>query len=296
VSGPLVECVSLGELAVEPGDGLSRAIRAASMRTLRMKKQSRALESGLEMPKIKILGNVLPKASQLTLGTVIRLDGSLAEAVSCVLLLSITKSEISIDCDVSRLDEGDFAPICKVAYQLCRLTTDVMGFAKGVALSVDLHSIIWTDGRTQPIWFYDAKLSSVVTALTAEKPEEVIQLLAREPHLMIVLSDLIDGLRGPNHAPTNCARVIDGIRYAIAGDKIERDKQWAKMRDALNVSAQYMRYISDSSKHSRHNAPVSVAQADASEVGLRTWTIMNRFLEYRKRGNISLPLAEFPLL
>jgi hypothetical protein len=68
------------------------------------------------------------------------------------------------------------------------------------------------------------------------------------------------------------------------------------MRDVLNLDLDYLKLISDASTNPRHGVPERAGGLLCSEVVLRTWNVMNRFFEYRKRGNVPLPLAEFPLL
>jgi hypothetical protein len=172
-----------------------------------------------------------------------------------------------------------------------------MSFATGRGFLVDLHSVVGADGKTRTIHHYDQRLSSRVTAFSLEAEfNEIKDLVFKNVHLMIILNDLTDALRSPNHATTCCARVVDGIRYAIAANEASRSKQWNQMQEALRVSEEYVRYVTDRAKQSRHNAPWSIDDAEAGEAVLRTWTITNRLLEYKKRGDLPLPLTEFPLL
>jgi hypothetical protein len=68
------------------------------------------------------------------------------------------------------------------------------------------------------------------------------------------------------------------------------------MHKALNITRDYQQYITDQSKGPRHGDPQFVEGTITREVSMRTWSIMNRFLEYRKRGNQPLMGPDFPLL
>jgi hypothetical protein len=46
----------------------------------------------------------------------------------------------------------------------------------------------------------------------------------------------------------------------------------------------------------RHGDPAHIPAITTTEITRRSWKIMNRFFEYKKRDNGPLPLAEFPLL
>jgi hypothetical protein len=41
---------------------------------------------------------------------------------------------------------------------------------------------------------------------------------------------------------------------------------------------------------------VPLPLAEENEMIIKAWTIMNRFLEYKKRGDRPLPISDFPLL
>jgi len=73
-------------------------------------------------------------------------------------------------------------------------------------------------------------------------------------------------------------------------------EQWAKMRSALNLTEEYLKYITDLSKGPRHGERTRIEGESTTEITRRSWIIMNRFIEYRKRGNQDLPTSDFPLL
>jgi len=69
------------------------------------------------------------------------------------------------------------------------------------------------------------------------------------------------------------------------------------MRQYLNIDHAYLKFITDVSTAPRHGKRVgATSQKDFDETITRSWVVMNRFLEYKKRGDKQLPLAAFPLL
>ena len=62
------------------------------------------------------------------------------------------------------------------------------------------------------------------------------------------------------------------------------------------LSEQYLRSITDYGIAPRHGDHQFVATDQVRVIACRSWIVMNRFLEYKKRGSQPLPLAEFPLL
>jgi hypothetical protein len=68
------------------------------------------------------------------------------------------------------------------------------------------------------------------------------------------------------------------------------------MHKALNISRGYQEWVSKQSTGTRHGDNAFVPGAVSSEAMLRTWAILNRFLEYRKRGSQPLTVPDFPEL
>ena len=56
-----------------------------------------------------------------------------------------------------------------------------------------------------------------------------------EPAMMGALRDLDEVLLKFNTGPTNCARVLDAIRKAIAPGEKDKKKAWRLLQEALNV-------------------------------------------------------------
>jgi hypothetical protein len=91
-------------------------------------------------------------------------------------------------------------------------------------------------------------------------------------------------------------RAIEALAQIISPGERNDNKRWIKLRDALNLSKPYLMVITEHSKGPRHGNYFEPRTVPDEDIRMRAWTIMNRFLEYRKRGAIGLPLSEFPLL
>jgi hypothetical protein len=76
----------------------------------------------------------------------------------------------------------------------------------------------------------------------------------------------------------------------------DQPRAWAAMQAALNISQPYQKRISALSTSPRHADRSFINGADVTEALKRTWTVMNRFFEYRKRGKKPLVPPDFPLL
>jgi hypothetical protein len=209
---------------------------------------------------------------------------------------SFAKNEVEAVCRVDNLDAGEFSVILQRITTLCRTTTDIVSFAQGRAVQLVLHTVVWTDGRVWPIEKFDPNMAKAVTVIEpGGSLASVKAILASEPKLMIALNDLIDGFNGQSHGPTHCARSVEGIRNLIAGSGAPSAK-WKVMRERLRLTEEYVSFVTDLSVAPRHGDHQFIDAARVREAGIRAWVVMNRYLEYRKRGSQLLPLDLFPVL
>src|SRR5262249_26539082 len=119
---------------------------------------------------------------------------------------------------------------------------------------------------------------------------------AGRDNFQLVLNDLINAIRIPHITATNCSRVVEGIRHLIAPNQTEK-AGWAVMRAALNVDEAYLKFLSQQSYQPRHGNHQFVTRETNGEILRRAWTVMDRYIHYRKRADgKSLPESEFPLL
>jgi hypothetical protein len=123
-----------------------------------------------------------------------------------------------------------------------------------------------------------------------------MKLVFDDRNLALALRDLTEELRQAYSGPISCARAIETIRnyFIPAGGK--RGDGWAPMRTALNASLNYVQSITNISRDPRHGNRSKDQGDEGRKTAERAWTLMNRFIEYRKRGDQQLPLSEFPLL
>jgi hypothetical protein len=112
----------------------------------------------------------------------------------------------------------------------------------------------------------------------------------------MALRDLIDANTLPHIGITNCGRVLDGIRRMISPGENDRARGWAAMQSALNISRSYQEWVTALAANPRHGDRSYISGADTTEVVRRTWSVMNRLLEYRRHGNKPLTAPDFPLL
>src|SRR5215213_2309092 len=119
-------------------------------------------------------------------------------------------------------------------------------------------------------------------------------LLAQQPHLFLLLNDLVSAITTPHISPISCGRVIDGVRKALTPNSATALTGWSEMHRLLNIDKDYQKFISDHSKDPRHGGYDRMSGTLTDEIVERTWKIMDRFLAFKKGGDQALAAPEFP--
>jgi hypothetical protein len=213
---------------------------------------------------------------------------------------TIQNSAIRIDCALNQYSDSYIDSLHMRALDIARAVVDLACFSTGYGATVILENMIKPDGTESRLFFHDPRLAALSTAFRlgpAPNPdwEKVLHIVLTDPALFMAMNDLIVGITLPHDASVNCARALDGIRNMIAPGLPTR-QSWEVLRNALNLSRDYLNLITDTSIAPRHGDRAHIPGTVVMEISRRSWIIMDRFLEYRKRGNQPLPLGEFPEL
>lgn len=216
----------------------------------------------------------------------------------------VNQSFVNIECHFDQYRDEYFVEMYRRAVDLARTATNLVAFTTGYGLSVTLETLILPDGSTSTIAPHDPAVSPLCTAYTTEPHRQrdfdaIARLVIVEPALFHALNDLIEIIKTPHTVLVNCGRVLDSICRMTGPStkgKGPNAQAWRDMQRALNISETYQKWISEQAVGPRHADPAHVRGAVTNEVGRRTWIIMNRFLEYRKRGNQPLVAPDFPHL
>ena len=218
--------------------------------------------------------------------------------------IAIQNNTITVDCDVPRFDPSLVTPLFMRAFDLARATVDLTAFSSGLGFVVIFETITDPNGTVTTVAAHNPNLAALCTAFqmglrpaTAEENDfhKVLIIVSTDWRIFRALRHLIEGITLPHKSATNCARAIEALRHIIAPNQ-PRGQAWRNFRSALNVSEDYLKMITDVSTGPRHGDPTHIPGAITVEITRRSWIIMNRFFEYKKRNVGDLPLADFPLL
>jgi hypothetical protein len=178
-----------------------------------------------------------------------------------------------------------------------------MAFSIGNGLTLILEKAHYPDGTVADIYHLDPTLPPLCTSYRTNQSQPdgsldtALVTALGERSIMMALHDLTETMEAPSRIRTNCFRAVEAITQSISRAG-KPPKVYGVLRDALNISDGYVDPIMEESKGPRHGdyfRPSAIPIAEP-EIRQRAWRIMNRFLEFRKGGNVPLTSPEFSLL
>jgi hypothetical protein len=172
-----------------------------------------------------------------------------------------------------------------------------MCFATGNGLIFLLETWTIPDGFARPLAPQQPELAALSTAVSDPSDfDSVLRIVLTDPPLFMALRDLIEAITQWHKAPTSAGRAVEAMRHSMTPNE-ERRQQWEKLCTNLQIERSYIDPITNTSTGPRHGDPEHIPGTITSDVARRAWVIMNRFLEFKKRGGSQpLPVEEFPIL
>ena len=258
------------------------------------------------MPSVRFVGSVFPKGVHLSVQRRTSATTSRAGRPPARLFLTIRECQIDVGCGLVDYynHDTDFEWLAAAATQLTRSALACISFGTGMGLNFVLDEFITPEGLSRAVLLSHGDLSLHVTAFDANDVSlgknsyaAMMSLVTRDPSLARAMDDLAAAISVHGLIQINSARAIESLRHSVLPNDLSRTAGWTKLREVLNLERSYIEFITANSTGSRHGAdrlPHGYqVQAETLE---HAWIIMNRFLEYRKRGSKPLPLSEFPVL
>lgn len=253
------------------------------------------------MPLLHFVGKVLPNGLGVAIPPHEVSFASPENSLTATFRIRIAASLINVECEASRFDPALYSLLYSRALDFVRVSVDLVAFATGNGLSVLLETVFMPDGTPMPIVPQDHHFAALCTAYKVNEPNsnfiQVHSLVATEPPLFMALNDLISAIILPHYGPVVAARAVETIRVLLAPAGTDAKKSWPYVHEKLRLTKNYLDIITHQSKGPRHGDRTFIPPNIVRDVVDRAWVVVNRYLEFRKRGGINpLPAAEFPLL
>lgn len=244
-----------------------------------------------------IESRVLPERRLVTIADLGTISLSDPRGFEAIFEVRIRNSKIQIKCAVAQLSDWHIKMSLVRAYEIATAAVDLYAFSKGWALTVLLDDFI-IEGRKQGIAFSETSAASFCSVISNDEDFlKAWEHVSKNFNLKFALHDLISSLSTLNYSSVAACRALEAIRNSIAPEGSSDKDGWEILRKKLRLERDYIQFITDSSQEPRHGNRGAAFGDDQLEVTHRAWKIMDRYLEYLKRGGGEvLPEDEFPIL
>jgi hypothetical protein len=250
---------------------------------------------------MRFTGRVLPPATLVNFPTH-KLMWDLSEykiPVTITFKVSISLSVIDVECLNPTTATYGVDIYFARAMDLLRAATSLLSFSSGQYFYPDLDTVHFPDGRSAKIVLANRTVATLCTSFNPDNDDAqlVSEIVFSDLRLMLALRDLIDSQINPHLTAINCARVVDTIKHLITPvSGISENQKWKNMHSCLNTTESYIKHITTSSREHRHGKSDPKTGDELTEIIKRTWTVMDRFLLYKKQGDARLSKDAHPLL
>ena len=247
------------------------------------------------MPIVHFTGYVEPRNVKASAGpfTVEEKDKTTDTPVRFT--VNIADGHVGIECELLKFEDEFLSTLSNRATELARIALDMMTFQMGYGFSLFIDKFYDDVGKEQILMIKNPFLEGLCSAYSETNFKDFLDLIVFDTNLFMALNDLVIAATVGRQAATNCARAMDAIKHMISPG--EKDNiGWVAMRAKLNIGETYLRYITDFSKDHRHGNRTWHASDPVEEVLRRSWTIMDRYLIFRRWNFFQLALDAFPIL
>jgi hypothetical protein len=218
--------------------------------------------------------------------------------------IKIEESKLEVKCDATRFVHSEHLSMLSMhAHDLARAAVDSFSFYHGIGLTVFLEIFVDPNGTQTTLVARSEEAKELCTAFNLDESyqgpdnyDAMVRLVFSDRLLLLALNDLTVTISQFSLAVINCARAIEALRTSMTPPGVDRSKGWPLMQENLNLTKNYISFVTNISAGPRHGDRRAPEEGQQSEIVSRSWKIMNRFLEFRKRGSVPLPRSEFPLL
>ena len=263
---------------------------------------------GQTMPTVHFIGRIVPATAIQVALSHPKPDENLTVTyispendLEAKLTFRIAKSIVDVECELNRFanDPTFLAILHKPVFDRAQAIVSLVGFSTGHGLTLHFEYIKLPDGNISPLLIMQPNLAVLCTAFNLQDPTGLLQMMnivLSDHSLCIALNELNEAITLTHHAITSCERCIERLRTSMCPGIVDRKQAWIEFGRNLQLSKDYLKMISEYSTGPRHGDPTFIPGTVVIEITQRAWVTVNRFLEYRKRGNVMLPLSGFPLL
>ncbi len=185
---------------------------------------------------------------------------------SSLLKISLTASQVIVTVHTNSVE--DVLEMKNRVTRSVRNLTDSLGFVVVAALDVEIISCVTPDGEhyvfnTAFDGLLDHELGSPESVLIFN---ELIAHANRSAFVRMALADLRNAIREPLDTCVTCYRAVESIRHEYlegnADTSSTRKTSWVRLRSAIGLSEEDLRWLEERATPRRHGRPIDVTGGD----------------------------------
>lgn len=216
------------------------------------------------------------------------------DGMAGVFSLSISDGKVKVSAKLANLDENTKQWAVVRGHELVTSIIDLYAFTLGYALHVIIDFTI-ENGQKKPFILSHTSVKNFIEEFSDDQFEQLIEHVIADLDLKLALRDLVLSLSTMNYSAIAACRSTEAIRNYFRENDETDAQAWERMRTCLNLSREYIQYITDASKKPRHGHRGAALLSDQSEITHRAWLIMNRYMCYLLEGSpTTLSISQHP--
>ncbi|MXN64452.1 hypothetical protein GR183_06010 [Stappia sp. GBMRC 2046] len=235
------------------------------------------------LEKISIKGRILPEIREVSIPNIPNIHLEDPNGFQAIYTFNIENGQFIILCEIFRKCENFFQFSIIRCYEFVTTLVDIHAFSNGWALSVIIDTAVHNNMHRRIALSEKSALDKCSAIKNSDDFQKILNITLNNFNLRFAFRDLISSLSTLNYSAIAASRSIEAIRDLISPDT-PKLQAWENMRDKLNIERKYLQYITDTSRQPRHGNRGATDGMIQMEVTQRAWRIMDRYLEFMKRG------------
>jgi hypothetical protein len=248
------------------------------------------------MDTIRFIGYLYPTGSTIT-ASFNELEWKWVEVDKTLKFrTSINNNFANVECDIDEYKNEYLGELHKRAFDIAKTLVNMASFATGEGYILAFETIIFPGGKLSSLRYEHQALANQVRSFglsnSGGEMSAIGDIILSDIPLMLTLNDLVECTRPTHESATICARVVESLRRQISSNA-DRAIGWHTLRENLNISESFLKKITNLSVEPRHGDRSFISGAEIADVVSRTWNVMDRYLEYRKRNRTKLTPPQY---
>lgn len=235
------------------------------------------------MKKIFFSGIIHPERLGLTIGNIeqdLGSDGKIHGSMT----VSISNGQLAAFIEWDDESENVFT-LRNIVQAAIEPVVNIVSFLKGYAFNVEIVRVF--DERLNQSLVFNNEIPALVERNQKRELTEVKFIYplccgADGLYLRRCLNDLNLAIKHPDDTGFYCYRALESLKQffgVLSGEKDDRE-QWKAMADALGGKEVDTKLIRDHAFPARHGVPNPITDEERRDIFLRTWNIVERFIDY----------------